>query len=293
MTHEPVFKLEEVLALERQIWQAIVERNGDALAELFDDEYIEIMLEGKRVLKPDAVGESPQIDEIESYVILAPQIRALGESSVLLNYHLTLDGKCRGIPIQPRDRWATSIWHNRAGEWTCMFFQQSHFEHGVVATVNLPTATLDTHNVEAGVVEITPMQTKHVPQVLDLWNQTEGLILTFSDNEHDRSGYFVDNAEMSQVALAEGKVVGAVLCGCDGRRGYLHHLAVAENYRRKGIGSALVDACLAQLARVGILQCNLFVIDDNAAGRKFCEKQGWSEWPTIRLLSRRFNKIGP
>ncbi|MCA9032535.1 MAG: GNAT family N-acetyltransferase [Planctomycetaceae bacterium] len=137
------------------------------------------------------------------------------------------------------------------------------------------------------------MQTEHVPQVLNLWNQTEGLILTFSDNEHDRSGYFVDNAEMSQVALAEGKVVGAVLCGCDGRRGYLHHLAVAENYRRKGIGSALVDACLAQLARVGILQCNLLVIDDNAAGRKFWEKQGWSEWPTIRLLSRRFNKIGP
>ncbi|MEZ5944120.1 MAG: GNAT family N-acetyltransferase [Planctomycetaceae bacterium] len=287
MSRQPSLSLEEVLALERRVWQAVVEHNGHALAELFDDEYIEITSEGNRVLKSDVVMESPQIDEVESYAIRDPQIRALGADSVLLSYQLTLDGKCRGIPILPRDRWATSIWHSRDGRWTCVSFQQSPVERQTNATAETQISTLDTNSVDGATVRIVPMQTVHVAQVLELWNQTEGLILTYSDNERDLARYFADNAELSQVALAGRSVVGAVLCGHDGRRGYLHHLAVAESYRRKGIGSALVDTCNAQLANVGISQCNLFVIDDNLDGRKFWEKQGWSEWPSIRLMSRK------
>ena len=133
---------------------------------------------------------------------------------------------------------------------------------------------------------IIPMATKHVPNVIELWEATEGLILTRTDNTADLDAYFRHNPEMSYVAIRARKVVGAVLCGHDGRRGYLHHLAVAEAVRNHGIGRALVNACLSRLRELGIQQCNLFVIDSHAEGRAFWTNDGWEEWADIRLMSK-------
>lgn len=135
-------------------------------------------------------------------------------------------------------------------------------------------------------IVITPMEARYVAQVLELWEQTEGLILTPTDNERDLEVYFKRNPGMSHVALNEGHVVGAVLCGHDGRRGYLHHLAVQTNFRNRGIGHRLVEHCLSALGRCGITQCNLFVVDDHQAGRQFWTAEGWNEWPDIRLMSK-------
>ena len=89
---------------------------------------MEITLDGVRVLKSEVVTESPQVDEIEAYEIASEQIRILGDGVVLLSYHLTLDGKCRGAFITPSQRWATSIWNQRQSRWKCAFFQQSAFK---------------------------------------------------------------------------------------------------------------------------------------------------------------------
>jgi putative acetyltransferase len=137
---------------------------------------------------------------------------------------------------------------------------------------------------------IIAMTTAHVSKVTALWETTEGLILTDTDNAADLDHYFNHNPGMSHVAVRGGEVVGAVLCGHDGRRGYLHHLAVATGVRNQGIGRALVNACLSKLIETGIRQCNLFVIDDHADGRAFWENDGWSEWPSIRLMSKKLNK---
>jgi ribosomal protein S18 acetylase RimI-like enzyme len=80
--------------------------------------------------------------------------------------------------------------------------------------------------------------------------------------------------------------VGAVLCGHDGRRGYLYHLAVALGHRQQGLGKKLVDACLEKLKRLGIQKCNIYVFDDNARGAKFWKKNGWVKRPEIRLLQK-------
>jgi hypothetical protein len=119
---------ESIVRLERSVWQAVMENDGAALAELFSDEYVEITLEGKRVLKTDVVIESPQVDHIRSYSIAEERVIPLGPDRALLSYHLTLAGECRSVEISPADRWATSIWVQTKCGWKCSFFQQSRFK---------------------------------------------------------------------------------------------------------------------------------------------------------------------
>ena len=82
------------------------------------------------------------------------------------------------------------------------------------------------------------------------------------------------------------RIVGAVLCGHDGRRGYLHHLAVTAPCRRQGIGQALVDACLTGLASVGIPKCNIFLLADNELGKAFWTHNGWNERCDLKVLQK-------
>jgi hypothetical protein len=114
-----------VLELEEKVWQAVIEKNGGTLGELFADNYIEITLEGKRVEKAEIVELSPQVDEINGYTMDSERVVPLGSNSALLSYHLTLDGRTQGKTITPRDRWATSIWSQIDGKWQCCFYQQS------------------------------------------------------------------------------------------------------------------------------------------------------------------------
>ncbi len=87
--------------------------------------------------------------------------------------------------------------------------------------------------------------------------------------------YLRRNPGLSFVARSEGRVVATVQCGHDARRGYLHHLAVAQHFRRQGLGAALVERSLARLAELGIPQCNIYVLGDNEEGLKFWEATGW------------------
>jgi putative acetyltransferase len=123
-------------------------------------------------------------------------------------------------------------------------------------------------------------------QVVALWRDTEGIGLSASDERQPLGAYLERNAVMSFVAVAGDRIVGAVLAGHDGRRGYLHHLAVGPAWRRRGIGRALVDASLARLQAAGIPKCNLFLYDHNAAGRAFWEKHGWSARADLVMMQK-------
>src|SRR5262252_6294995 len=96
---------------------------------------------------------------------------------------------------------------------------------------------------------IEPMSMADYDEVFALWQSAEGVGLGESDTRRAIAGYLRRNPGMSFVARQEGELAGAVLCGDDGRRGYLHHLAVAPRYRRQGLGRRLVVACLAALKR--------------------------------------------
>ena len=85
--------------------------------------------------------------------------------------------------------------------------------------------------------------------------------------------------------LPDGQFV-APLCGHDGRRGFLYHLAVAETHRRQGLGKLLVDACLARLGKLGVQKCNVLLFDHNAGGRAFWLRRGWSEREDLAILQK-------
>lgn len=111
--------------------------------------------------------------------------------------------------------------------------------------------------------------------VIALWRTTEGVGLSEADDRGPIAAYLDRNPGMSFVVVADGRIVGAVLGGHDGRRGYLHHLAVASAWRRRGLGRALVDAVLEAVKRHGLGKCNLFLFAHNAAGRAFWLRRGW------------------
>jgi N-acetylglutamate synthase len=134
---------------------------------------------------------------------------------------------------------------------------------------------------------ISEMQADDYDEVAALWQATEGVGL---DNDTDtREGIascLSRNPGISHVARAEGEIVGAVLCGHDGRRGYLHHLAVAPQWRRQGIGRALVEACLVKLGSLGVRKCNIFFFADNELGETFWKQTGWNERSDLKVLQR-------
>src|SRR5271156_4872141 len=89
--------------------------------------------------------------------------------------------------------------------------------------------------------------------VIGLLTATSGVRLRDADSREATARYLEHNPGLSFVAFVDEQLAGCVMCGHDGRRGYLQHLAVHESFRRRGIGSALVKACLAKLATLGIL----------------------------------------
>ena len=123
--------------------------------------------------------------------------------------------------------------------------------------------------------------------VIALWRRTDGVGLNESDTRRAIAAYLRRNPRLSFVAEMDGRIIGAVLCGHDGRRGYLHHLAVSKRHRRRGIGQQLVNACLAKLRKAGISKCNIFIFANNADGMKFWAHTGWSLRTELRLMQIR------
>ena len=122
--------------------------------------------------------------------------------------------------------------------------------------------------------------------VLRLWQQTEGVGLNESDEREPMVSFLARNPGLSRVALDGNKIVGAVLCGYDGRRGYLHHLAVVNTHRKQGLGRALVEACLADLAKLGIPKCNIFLFADNVEGEAFWKHNGWVKRTELQMMQK-------
>lgn len=128
---------------------------------------------------------------------------------------------------------------------------------------------------------------EHVLGALDLWRGTEHIGLSSADEPARLADFLHRNEGCSFVALDAGAVVvGACLCGHDGRRGYIHHLAVAESHRRAGMGAGLLERCLAALRERGIQKAHAFVYAANPYGERFWAARGWIRREELALYSK-------
>lgn len=112
-------------------------------------------------------------------------------------------------------------------------------------------------------------------QVLALWRRCDGVEVAEGDDRESFTRYLERNPGLSYAATGAGAIVGATLCGHDGRRGLVYHLAVAPEYRGQGLGKQILKMGLAGLRQFGISRVIILVSQDNPLGREFWVSQGF------------------
>jgi ribosomal protein S18 acetylase RimI-like enzyme len=135
---------------------------------------------------------------------------------------------------------------------------------------------------------IRPMTIDDYESVLGLMRAEPTITVRAADSREAISHYLARNPGLSLVAESYGRVIGCVLCGHDGRRGFLHHLVVDPAFRRAGAGRALVARALDGLAAEGIDKTHIDVFADNSGAIAFWRRLGWQQRDDIRRLS--FNR---
>lgn len=139
-------------------------------------------------------------------------------------------------------------------------------------------------------IEIRRMTIKDYDEVYALWLAVPGMGLNnLDDSREGIERYLARNPKTCFVAEKDGELVGAILCGHDGRRGYICHTCVHPMLQRQGIGEQLVDRALVALKEEGIHKVNLVAFAANETGNAFWQKLGFTTREDLvyrnRLLS--------
>ncbi len=130
----------------------------------------------------------------------------------------------------------------------------------------------------SGTLKILPMTASDYDGVRALWMTIKGFgIRALDDSREDVERFIRRNPTTSVVARMDGRIVGSILCGSDGRQGALYHVCVAEEYRRHGIGTQMVAYCIRELTRMGINKVALIAFKSNDVGNAFWKQIGWKQ----------------
>lgn len=135
-------------------------------------------------------------------------------------------------------------------------------------------------------VEISIFQMKHYEDAYKLWLDVFPISTDASYNRINIEYFLTRNPKTSFVAALNGKVIGTVLAGNDGRRGYIHHLGLLPGYRGRGWGKKLLHAAEAALRKCGMTKVHLFVYKEDVAAKRFYDKAGYQERQDIDIHSR-------
>jgi N-acetylglutamate synthase len=114
---------------------------------------------------------------------------------------------------------------------------------------------------------------------LEIWQRVEGVEIAEGDDRESVAEFLARNWGLSRVAMDGSAIVAVALCGHDGRRGHIYHLAVDPAYQGRGVGKRLLGECLDGLRRAGLKRAIIMVDDNNPRGRKFWRGTGWEEIP--------------
>lgn len=130
-------------------------------------------------------------------------------------------------------------------------------------------------------MEIRPMKIQDYDEIYAMWQITTRRALDQGDSRENIERYLKRNPEMSQVALENGKIVGTVLAGHDGRVGFIHHMAVHPDFRRKHIGKTLAQSAIEKITADGIDKMQIYCYIDNSTGQNFWKSLGFIKTDNI------------
>lgn len=129
-----------------------------------------------------------------------------------------------------------------------------------------------------GTTVIRAMEVEDYEQVRALWMTIKGFAIRSIDDSREGVERFLKrNPGISVVSVEDGKIVGAILCGHDGRRGCLYHVCVDPAYRLRGIGKEMVTFCMRRLQEEGINKVSLIAFTVNDIGNAFWRCIGWTK----------------
>ena len=127
-------------------------------------------------------------------------------------------------------------------------------------------------------MNIRTMTTEDYEQVKALWLTIKGFAIRSIDDSAEGVARFLKrNPNTSVVAEEDGRIIGAILCGHDGRRGCLYHVCVDPEHRRRGIGKSMVVFCMKALRDEGISKVSLIAFTKNDIGNAFWKQIGWTK----------------
>lgn len=112
-----------------------------------------------------------------------------------------------------------------------------------------------------------------------IWQRVEGVEIAEGDDRKGIAEFLARNPGLSRVAIDGPAIVGVALCGHDGRRGHIYHLAVDPAYQGRGLGKRLLSECLDGLRSIRVQRVIILVADDNQRGSEFWKRYGWEEIP--------------
>ncbi len=140
-------------------------------------------------------------------------------------------------------------------------------------------------------IKIESMQKSDYKDVYNLWMSCKNMGFNNVDDSEAGIGKFLDRNPTScfiarDTSTDKKEIIGVILAGNDGRRGFIHHMAVGEKYRRRGIATRLLNSALGALKKEGITKVGLWVFGRNEAGNAFWEKQGFTLRPDLNYRNR-------
>ncbi len=140
-------------------------------------------------------------------------------------------------------------------------------------------------------MEIRSMMIDDYDGVYALWMSIKGFALRSLDDSREGVERFLKrNPGNSVVAIEDGKIVGSILCGHDGRRGCLYHVCVHEAYRMRGIGKSMVVYCMKELEKEQISKVSLIAFTVNDIGNAFWKEIGWTRREDLNYYDFVLNK---
>jgi len=130
------------------------------------------------------------------------------------------------------------------------------------------------------------MRIEDFDEIYKLWSSIQGLNLNKADEKESVSAYLLHNPNQSYVCKLSNKIIGTIMCGNDGRRAFIYHLAVLPEYQRKGIATELVRLAIDMQKQLGIDKCAVFILNENVYGKNFWSNLGFSKVQEAETMAK-------